>query len=39
MLKLRTHTHDLMLEHVEEIKQNKGKKHCKLDGGGSFGYK
>ncbi|KAM3134516.1 hypothetical protein pb186bvf_013330 [Paramecium bursaria] len=37
LIKLRTHTHDLMAQHVQEQKKNKNK-HSKIDGGGTFGF-
>ncbi|CAK91188.1 unnamed protein product (macronuclear) [Paramecium tetraurelia] len=37
MLKLRAHTHELMQQHDKESKKDP-KRHCKLEGGGSFGY-
>ncbi|CAD8207336.1 unnamed protein product [Paramecium octaurelia] len=37
LLKLRAHTHELMQKHEKELKMDI-RKHCKLDGGGSFGY-
>ncbi|CAD8112087.1 unnamed protein product [Paramecium sonneborni] len=37
MIKLRAHTHDLMQLHDKESKKDQ-KRHCKLEGGGSFGY-
>lgn len=38
MLKLRGHTHDMMVEHKKEISKTKIGNHAKLDGGGTFGY-
>ncbi|CAD8207866.1 unnamed protein product [Paramecium pentaurelia] len=37
MLKLRAHTHELMQQHDKDSKKDP-KRHCKLEGGGSFGY-
>lgn len=36
MLKLRAHTHELMQSHDKDSKKDP-KRHCKLEGGGSFG--